>query len=134
MSDTMRPKAAHVIIVGLNEEQRQQLDKKTLEILHSSDPSWKYKSDRCDTVDEAFALASKVKTIDIIYIDDSKDTAPVEEQLAHVSHLFERFFKCADKPVVSYARRDEGAPRYKLPAAIFALWGDRGRAAVRKKI
>jgi hypothetical protein len=126
----MRPKAAHVIIVGLSEEQRQELDKKTLEILHSSDPSWKYKSDRCDTVDEAFALAAKLKTIDIIYIGDSKETAPAEERMAHVSNLFERFFKGApDKPVISYAYRDDGAPRYKLPAALFALWRDRNKNA-----
>ena len=36
----MNPKLAHVVIVGLNEGERQELDKKTLDILHVVDASW----------------------------------------------------------------------------------------------
>jgi hypothetical protein len=42
----MGSKVAHVIIVGLSEEERQELDKKTLEILRFVDPSWQYHSQR----------------------------------------------------------------------------------------
>jgi hypothetical protein len=57
----MSSKVAHVIIVGLSEEERQEVDKKALEILRFVDANWQYHSHRCDTIDNAFELAEEFR-------------------------------------------------------------------------
>jgi hypothetical protein len=52
----MNEKVVHVIVVGLSEEGRRQLDQKTLEMLHYNDPSWQYQSYWCDSVEQAELL------------------------------------------------------------------------------
>jgi len=39
----------------------------------------------------------------------------------------DRILKGPDKPVISYAYPNDGAPRYKLPAAMAALWRNRSK-------
>jgi hypothetical protein len=115
----MTPKIAHVIIVGLNEEERQELDKKTLEILHVVDASWQYRSHRCDTIDNAFEVAEKLQNIDIIYIGRREASITLTAEHDHIIELHARF-KEPKQPIISYPYGD--GIRHKLPVAIMSLW------------
>jgi hypothetical protein len=119
-------KVAHVIIVGLNEEERQTLDKKTLEILHFVDASWQYHSHPCDTIDNAFELAEKLQNIDIIYIGRREPSITLSAENDHILALYARF-KGSRPPVISYPYGD--GVRHKLPAAIMSLWKDRNKTS-----
>jgi hypothetical protein len=118
----MSPKVAHVVIVGLNEEERQELDKKTLEILRVVDASWQYHSHRCDTIDNAFELAEKSQDIDIIYIGRRESSITLVAENDHIRGLYARF-KGPKQPVIAYPYGD--GIRHKLPVAIMSLWKDR---------
>jgi hypothetical protein len=58
----MSPKIARVIIVGLDENERHELDNKTRELLQVNDPNWQYESHRCDTPEQAFDLAAELNS------------------------------------------------------------------------
>jgi len=115
----MSPKVAHVIIVGLSEEERQELDTKTLEILHFVDASWQYHSHRCDTIDNAFEFAEKLQNIDIIYIGRREPSITLAAENDQIRGLYARF-KGPKQPMISYPFGDR--IRHKLPVAIMSLW------------
>lgn len=125
----MSEKAAHVIVVGLSEEERRQLDQKTLEMLHYNDPGWQYQSYWCDTVEQAFKMAAKIKTIDIIYIGRKEQGQSESQHVAHVHSLYSHVADLEKKPVVSYPYGKNEPQRHKLPVAIFSLWKERNKSA-----
>jgi hypothetical protein len=47
--------------------------------------------------------------------------------VAGAAGYVDRILKGPDKPVISYAYPNDGAPRYKLPAAMAALWRNRSK-------
>jgi hypothetical protein len=124
----MLQKIARVIVVGLDENERHELDNKTRELLQVNDVSWQYESHRCDTPDQAFALAAELKNIDIIYIG-REDDGSVSEQMAHVHSLFSGVATLEKQPVVSYPYGKSTPQRHKLPVAIIALWKERNKDA-----
>ena len=97
----MSPKIARVIIVGLNENERHELDNRTRELLQVNDANWQYESHRCDTPEQAFDLAAELKNIDIIYIGREDDGLAPLQQMAHVHSLFSRVATLKKQPVVS---------------------------------
>ncbi|KRP84949.1 hypothetical protein AOQ73_40225 [Bradyrhizobium pachyrhizi] len=125
----MLPKIAHVIIIGLSEEERGKLDESTRKILHFSDPSWEYKSYGCDTLQEAAAIAKDMARVDIVYVAGGaeSESIPYEKFGLELDYeiLGELMENHSSKPVVSYARPDR--PN-KLATAIFALWRDRSKS------
>ena len=124
----MNPKLAHVVIVGLNEGERQELDKKTLDILHVVDASWQYHSRRCDTIDNAFELAEKLQNIDIIYIGRREHSITLSAENDRILGLYTHF-KGPRPPVIAYPYGDR--VRHKLPVAMMSLWKDRNRSKER---
>jgi hypothetical protein len=120
----MSPKVAHVIIVGLSEEECQELDKKTIEILRFVDVNWQYHSQRCDTIDDAFELAEALRNIDVIYIGRRDPSISISAEHDHILGLQTRF-KGQKPPTVSYPYGD--GIRHKLPVAIMSLWKDRNK-------
>ena len=128
----MSPKIARVIIVGLNENERHELDKQTRKLLHVNAANWQYESHRCDTPEQAFDLAAELKNIDIIYIGREDDGLAPSEQMALVHSLFSRVATLKKQPVVSYPY-GKGAPqRRKLPVAIIGLWKERNKGQSKK--
>jgi hypothetical protein len=119
-------KVAHVIVVGLNEEERQELDKKTLEILHFVDASWQYHSHRCNTIDKAFELAEKLQNIDVIYIGRRESSITLAAENDQILGLYARF-KGSKQPMISYRYGER--VRHKLPVAIMSLWKARNTAS-----
>jgi hypothetical protein len=126
MGKKMSSKVAHVIIVGLSEEERQELDKKTLEMLLFVDASWQYYSHRCDTIDDAFELAERLENIDMIYIGRRDPSISASAENDHILELYARF-KGPKQPVISYPYGD--GVRQKLPVAIMSLWKDRSKTS-----
>src|SRR5215472_14656262 len=110
----MSPKIARVIIVGLDENERHELDSKTRELLQVNDANWQYESHRCDTLEQAFDLVTKLKNIDIIYIG-REDDGRASERMAHVHSLFSRVATLEKQPVVSYPYGKSAPQRHKLP-------------------
>jgi len=125
----MLPKIAHVIIIGLSEEERSKFDKSTRKILHFSDPSWEYTSYGCSTLEEAATMAKDMARVDIFYIAKGAESESIPyEKFGHeldYEILGEVMRNHPSKPVVSYERPDR--PN-KLATAIFALWRDRNAA------
>jgi hypothetical protein len=129
---SMLPKIAHVIIVGLSEEERGELDRSTRKILHFSDPSWEYTSYGCSTLDEAAKMAKDMTRVDIFYIARERPfPLPGEKSRAELDYeiLAELMRDHPSKPVVTYPNP---ARQNKLATAIFALWRDRNAAALQK--
>ena len=123
----MSEKTAHVVVVGLGDEQYQKLHAKTLTILHGVDQGWQLCSHSCATMDEAFALAAGLKNIDIIYI--ARDDAEPERDVGgHTARLILRAAEIPNQPVLSYTDAHDGKPRYKLPTVILQLWKDRNKS------
>jgi hypothetical protein len=122
----MRPKIAHVIIIGLSEEKRGKLDKSTREILHSNDPSWEYTSYGCSTLQEAAAMAKGIARVDMFYIAEGaeSESIPYKKHGLEIDHeiLGDMMRNHPSKPVVSYERVER--PN-KLASAILQLWRDR---------
>jgi hypothetical protein len=124
----MLPKIAHVIIIGLSEEERGKLDKSTRKILHFSDPAWEYTSYRCSTLEEAATMAKDMARVDIFYIArDRPFPAPGEKSDFELDYeiVGELMRNHPSKPVVTYPNP---ARQNKLATAIFALWRDRNAA------
>ncbi|MCP4618362.1 MAG: hypothetical protein GY844_18245 [Bradyrhizobium sp.] len=126
----MLPKVAHVIIIGLSEEERSQLDQSTRKILQYSDSTWEYSSYGCRTLQEAAAMANDMARVDIFYIAKGAESEGVPGQKfgLEIDHeiLGDQMRNHPSKPVVSY----EGAgPSNKLATAILALWRDRNKVA-----
>jgi hypothetical protein len=122
----MRPNIAHVIIIGLSEEERSKLDESTRKILHDSDPCWEYTSYGCHTLQQAAALAKDTARVDIFYIAEGAESedVPYERFGLEIDHeiLGDLMRNHPSKPVVSY----EGPDRpNKLATAILRLWRDR---------
>ena len=125
----MLPKIAHVIIIGLSDAERGELDESTRKALHFSDPSWEYRSYGCRTLQEAAATAKDIARVDIFYVAEGAQS----ESIPHETFGYELDYEILgelmrnhpSKPVVSYARPDR--PN-KLATAIFALWRDRGKS------
>jgi len=90
----MSSKVAHVIIVGLNEEERQELDK-------------------------MIELAEKLQNIDIIYIGRREPSITLAAENDQILGLHARF-KGPKQPMISYPYGDR--IRHKLPVAIMSLW------------
>ena len=128
----MSPKIARVIIVGLNENERHELDNRTRELLQVNDANWQYESHRCDTPEQAFDLAAELKNIDIIYIGREDDGLAPLQQMAHVHSLFSRVATLKKQPVVSYPYGKGRPQRHKLAVAIIALWKERNKGQSKK--
>jgi hypothetical protein len=121
----MLPKIAHVIIIGLSEEERGKLDESTRKILHFSDPCWEYTSYGCSTLEEAVTMAKDLARIDIFYIArEGPFPAPGGKSRFELDCeiLGELMRIHPSKPVVTYPNP---ARQNKLATAIFALWRDR---------
>lgn len=129
----MLPKIAHVIIIGLSEVERGKLDESTRKILHFSDPSWKYTSYGCHTLQEAATMAKGMARVDIFYISKGAESESIPyKKFGHeldFEILGELMENHPSKPVISYERLDR--PN-KLATAIIALWRDRNAAARRR--
>jgi hypothetical protein len=124
----MLPKIAHVIIIGLCEEERGKLDESTRRLLHFSDPSWEYTSYGCATLEEAVMMAKDMAQVDILYVArETRPDATAGENL-RLDYGFARdlLSNHPSKPVLSYPNP---ARPNKLATAIFALWRDRNKAA-----
>jgi hypothetical protein len=124
----MSEKVAHVIVVGLSEEERRQLDQKTVEMLRYNDPGWQYQSHWCDTVEQAFKIAAKIKTIDIIYIGREEQGQSASQRAAYVHSLYSHVADLEKQPVVSFPYGKNTPQRHKLPVAIIALWKQRNKS------
>ena len=119
-------KIAHVIIIGLSEEERNRLDQSTRKILRCSDSSWDYTSYGCHSLREAATMANDMAQVDIFYIAKGAESESIsyEKFGLEIDHeiLGDRMRNHPSKPVVCYESSDR--PN-KLATAILALWRDR---------
>jgi hypothetical protein len=130
----MLPKVAHVIIIGLSDEERGKLDDSTRRILCFSDSSWEYKSYGCPTLEEAVTMAKDMARVDMLYIPRETRPDPAAGEKFGIQLDWEIAGELMrnhpSKPVLSYS--DPARPKNKLAAAILALWRDRNTATTER--